>query len=93
MKNKKGSEYKMNMKNLTGLLMSYVSAMKRNDVEKTKTLMESIIVIFDNLESETSNESVKEEIKNILLQKIEERTLEHLDVATYTRELVYFGFS
>jgi len=85
-------EWKMNIKHLTEFLMSYVSAMEVNNSEETERLMMEITVIFDKLHSDTSEESKKLEIINLILLKMQERTLDHLDVATYTQELVIHGF-
>lgn len=87
------SDWKMNIKHLTEYLMSYVSAMENNNVEETDRLKENIDDIFDRLHSVTSDESKKEEIINFILLKMNEKTLTHLDVATYTRELVIHGIS
>ncbi|MCX8533083.1 hypothetical protein [Chryseobacterium luquanense] len=82
----------MNIKHLTEFLMSYVSAMEENNSEETERLIKEIEVLFDKLYSTTSDESKKEEIINLILLSIQEKTLTHLDVATYTRELVVYGF-
>lgn len=83
----------MNIKHLTEFLMSYVSAMENNNLEETGRLKEEILSIFDRLHSVTSDESKKEEMINFILLKMNEKTLTHLDVATYTRELVVHGIS
>lgn len=83
----------MNIKHLTEYLMSYVSAMENDNVEETERLKENIDYIFDRLHSETSDESKKDEIINLILLKMNEKTLSHLDVATYTRDLVVHGIS
>jgi len=85
-------DWKLNIKHLTDFLMSYVSAMEENNVEEMEKLMPEIEVIFDQLYSTTTEESKKEEIINLILLAIQEKTLSHLDVATYTRELVVYGF-
>ncbi|MCC9032687.1 hypothetical protein NAL32_07595 [Chryseobacterium sp. Ch-15] len=82
----------MNIKHLTEYLMSYVSAMQSNNEEETDRLMKEISLIFDKLQSVTSNETKKEEIINLILLKIKEKTLSHFDVANYTMEFVLFGF-
>ncbi|MFL9834990.1 hypothetical protein [Chryseobacterium terrae] len=86
-------EWKMNIKHLTDFLMSYVSAMEENDLQEMERLMNEINPIFDRLHSTTSDESKKQEIINLILLKMEEKTLDHLDAATYTRDLVIYGFS
>ncbi|MBD3904494.1 hypothetical protein IEW27_07805 [Chryseobacterium sp. C-2] len=85
-------DWKMNIKHLTEYLMSYVSAMQSNNEEETDRLMKEISLIFDKLQSVTSNETKKEEIINLILLKIKEKTLSHFDVANYTMEFVLFGF-
>lgn len=85
-------DWKMNIKHLTDFLMAYVSAMEDNNSEETERLMSEITVIFDRLHSDVSEESKKEEIINLILLKMQEKTLDHLDVATYTQELVIYGF-
>ncbi|WP_426473456.1 hypothetical protein [Chryseobacterium balustinum] len=87
------SDWKMNIKHLTEYLMSYVSAMESNNLEEMERLKEKIDDIFDRLHSMTSDESKKEEIINLILLKMQEKTLSHLDVATYTRDLVVHGIS
>lgn len=82
----------MNIKHLTDHLMSYVSAMQKDDLEEMERLMKEILPIFDVLHSKDSEESTKQEIINLILLKMQEKTLTHLDVATYTRELVFYGF-
>jgi hypothetical protein len=84
-------DWKMNIKHLTDFLMSYVSAMEENNSEETERLINEITVIFDRLHSETLEESKKQEIINLILLKMQEKTLTHLNVATYTRELVVYG--
>lgn len=84
---------KMNIKHLTEFLMSYVSAMEKGDNVEMESLRPEIECIFDKLHSATSEESKKEEIINLILLRMEEKTLTHLDVATYTRELVIYGFA
>jgi hypothetical protein len=86
------SDWKMNIKHLTEFLMSYVSAMENDNIEETERLKEKIDDIFDRLHSVTSDESKKEEIINLILLKMQEKSLTHLDVATYTRDLVIHGF-
>lgn len=86
------SDWKMNIKHLTEYLMSYVSAMENDNVEETERLKEEILSIFDRLHSVNSDESKKEEIINLILLKMQEKSLTHLDVATYTRDLVIHGF-
>lgn len=86
------SDWKMNIKHLTEYLMSYVSAMENNNVEEMERLMKEILPILNVLHSEDSNENTKQEIINLILLKIQEKTLTHLDVATYTRDLVIHGF-
>lgn len=86
------SDWKMNIKHLTEFLMSYVSAMESDNVEETDRLKEEILSIFDRLHSVNSDESKKEEIINLILLKMQEKSLTHLDVATYTRDLVIHGF-
>lgn len=85
-------ESKMNIKHLTEFLMAYVSAMESNNIDEMERLMNEVTLIFDVLYSTTSDETKKEEIINLILLKIQERTLTHSDVATYTRELVVYGF-
>lgn len=85
-------EWKMNIAHLTEFLMAYVSAMEKDDINETERLMKEITGIFDTLYSTTSNESKKQEIINLILLKMQEKTLTHLDVATYTRDLVIHGF-
>lgn len=87
------NDWKMNIKHLTEYLMSYASAMEKDDLEEMERLLNEITAIFDKLHSVTSDESKKEEIINFILLKINEKTLTHLDVATYTRELVIYGFN
>lgn len=82
----------MSIKHLTEFLMAYVSAMENYKTEETERLKTELILIFDKLHSSSSEESKKEEIINLILLKMEEQTLSHLDVATYTRELVVLGF-
>lgn len=82
----------MNIKHLTEFLMSYVSAMENDNIDETERLKEKIDDIFDRLHSVTSDESKKEGIINLILLKMQEKTLSHLDVATYTRDLVILGF-
>ncbi|MCU7615680.1 hypothetical protein NZ698_00600 [Chryseobacterium sp. PBS4-4] len=86
------TEWKMNIKYLTDYLMNYVSAMEENNTQETERLMTEIAPIFDKLHSNTSEETKKQEIINLILLKMQEKTLNHLDVATYTRELVVYGF-
>jgi len=86
-------DWKMNIKRLTEFLMSYVSAIKSNNAEEMERLMQEIMLIFDKLQSVTSEESDKEEIMNIILLKMQEKTLTHFDVATYTMDLVILGYS
>ncbi|VXB02000.1 conserved hypothetical protein [Chryseobacterium sp. 8AT] len=86
-------DWKMNIKHITEFLMSYVSAMESNNVEEMERLKQEILLIFDRLHSVTSEESDKEEIINIILLKMQEKTLTHFDVATYTMDLVILGYS
>lgn len=85
-------DWKMNIKHLTEFLMAYVSAIEKNDKDEKERLMQEITRIFDGSYS-SEDEGAKEEIINLILLKMEERTLTHLDVANYTRELVIYGFS
>lgn len=84
---------KMNIKQLTQFLMSYVTGMEKDDKTEMERLLNEIEVIFHNLCSKTSDNSKKEEIINLILLGMQEKTLTHLDVATYTRELVIYGFA
>lgn len=84
--------WKMNIKHLTDFLMAYVAAMEENNDQETERLMSEIEPIFDRLQSEISEESKKQEIINLILLKMQEKTLDDLDVATYTQELVILGF-
>lgn len=87
------NDWNMNIKHLTEFLMSYVSAMENDNTQEMERLKDKINDIFDRLHSVTSDESKKEEIINLFLLKMNEKTLTHLDVATYTRELVVHGIS
>lgn len=86
-------DWNMNIKHLTEFLMSYVSAMENNNLEEMERLSNEITAIFDKLHSADFDESKKEEIINLILLKMDEKTLTHFDVATYTMEFVLFGFS
>ena len=83
----------MNIKHLTEFLMSYVSAMEKNDGSEMDRLMYEIEIIFHNLSSKNGDDTKKVEIVNLILLGIQEKTLTHLDVATLTRELVVHGIS
>lgn len=85
-------EWTMEIKHLTELLMSYVSVTEKDDANEKESLADEINLIFDKLYSKTTEESKKEEVINLILLKMQEKTLTHLDVATYTRELVMYGF-
>jgi hypothetical protein len=84
-------DWKMNNKHLTEFLMAYVSTIEKNNKEEKERLMQEIIRIFDGSYN-TEEEGNKEEIINLILMKMKEETLTHLDVATYTRDLVIHGF-
>lgn len=81
----------MNIKHLTEFLMSYVSAMEKNDNVEMERLMQEIEIIFHNICSETNDDNKKEEIINVILLSMNEKTLTHYDVATFTRDLVIAG--
>lgn len=83
----------MNIKHLTEFLLAYVSAIESNKREEIERLMQEISLIFNRLHTVTSDESDKEEIINIILLKMQEKTLTHFDVATYVLDLVFLGYS
>ncbi|OCK53184.1 hypothetical protein BA768_01115 [Chryseobacterium sp. CBo1] len=88
----KYQNWTLNIKHLTEFLMSYVSAMEKGDKVEMDRPVQEIEAIFDQLYSTTSEENKKEEIINLILLGIHEKTLTHHEVATYTRELVIYGF-
>lgn len=86
-------DWKMNIKHLTEFLMSYVSAMENEDNLEMERLMTEIEIIFHELSSENNNDSKKEEIVNLILLGMKEKTLTHYDVAILTRDLVIHNIS
>ncbi|WP_435524249.1 hypothetical protein [Chryseobacterium indoltheticum] len=67
--------------------------MKSNDTQEMENLVQEISLIFKRLHSKTSEESDKEEIINIVMLKMQRKTLTHFDIANSTIDLVIMGYS
>lgn len=85
--------FKMNIRNLDDLLIKYISEMKKGKNENFQNLWDEIEKLFDVLENPAKDDTKKNEIKQIIHSKLQNKTLDYLEMKTLTRDLVVYGYA
>ncbi|GEM_PF-6046049 len=85
--------FKMNIKNLDDLLTTYVSEMQRGKFDNLQNLWQEIEKLFDVLENPSKDNTKKNEIKQIIHSKLQNKTLDFLELKTLTRDLVFYQYA
>lgn len=83
----------MNIRNLDDLLIKYISEMKKGKNENFQNLWDEIEKLFDVLENPAKDDTKKNEIKQIIHSKLQNKTLDYLEMKTLTRDLVVYGYA
>ncbi|WP_312750580.1 hypothetical protein [Epilithonimonas hominis] len=83
----------MNIKNLDDLLTTYVSEMQRGKFDNLQNLWQEIEKLFDVLENPSKDNTKKNEIKQIIHSKLQNKTLDFLELKTLTRDLVFYQYA
>lgn len=85
-------DWKMNIKHLTEMLWSYVSACKRSDVEIMQALRPKILKLFDELEGPEENMKNVKEVRDKIVRDMDNNSFNDIEVASYPRELTANGY-
>lgn len=85
-------DWKMNIKNLSDLLWSYSGALDRNDLEEMYELRPKVLELFDQLTGPEENANNVKEIRNNIVRDMNDNSFDDIEVARYTRDLVFYGY-
>ena len=84
-------DWKMNIKNLTDLLWDYVFP-EEDELEARTKLRKQILDLFDTLEGPAENFHHVQEIRNKIVRDMDANSFDSIEVASYTRDLVIYGY-
>ena len=85
--------FKMNIRNLDDLLIDYISEMKKGNNINLKNLWNQIDKIFDILENPSKDDTKKNEIKQMIHSKLQDKTLDYWEMKALNSDLVAYGYA
>lgn len=74
------------------LLVEYVSKSKRNEIKNLEKLKSEFFEIFDHLEGPSENLHFIKDIRAKIANDMENNSFNDIEVASYTRDLLVYGY-